>query len=248
MSRPEIVYGIHSVSALLKSQPHRLLAVHVLSDRRDAKLQKLLDGLQKQNIRIIRATRANLDQLADGNHQGIVAECKPGEEYDEGFLDTLIERHGKRTFLLILDSVTDPHNLGACIRTAEAAGVQAVIVPRDHSCGMNSTVSKVAAGAAEMVPLVVVTNLARTIRALQEQGVWVVGTAGEVASPLYQIRLQTPLALVMGAEGSGLRRLTRDTCDELVSIPMLGETSSLNVSVATGVCLFEILRQNSTAP
>lgn len=248
MNKSEYVHGIHTVTSLLKSQPQRLLEVHVLEGRHDARLQKLLDALQRQNIKLVRSPRQALDKLAqDTNHQGVVAACLPGDDYDEDFLGALVENHRKRTLLLVLDGITDPHNLGACLRTAEAAGVHAVVVPKDHSCGMNSTVRKVAAGAAELIPLVVVTNLARTLRALQEQGVWVVGTAGEAEHNLYQRRLQTPLALVMGAEGSGMRRLTRDTCDELVRIPLPGDTSSLNVSVATGVCLFEIVRQNLPA-
>lgn len=244
MSKPEYIHGIHAITSLLKSQPNRLLEVHVMEGRHDARLQKLLDALQRQQISLVRSSRQALDKLAgDTGHQGVVATCHPGEDHDEDFLATLVENHRKRTLLLVLDGITDPHNLGACLRTAEAAGVHAVIVPKDHSCGMNSTVRKVAAGAAELIPLVVVTNLARTLRALQEQGVWVIGTAGEAEQNLYQTRFQTPLALVVGAEGSGLRRLTRDTCDELVSIPLPGDTSSLNVSVATGVCLFEIVRQ-----
>ncbi len=243
MSQIEWIYGIHSVASVLKSQPQRLLRVHVLQGRQDARVQKLLDSLQREQIEILRETRQKLDQLSDGNHQGIVAECSPGEQYDEDFLDVLVERHGKKLLLLVLDGVTDPHNLGACMRTAEAAGVHGVVVPRDNSAGMNSTVRKVAAGAADLVPLVVVTNLARALRQLQEQGVWIIGAAGEATQSLYQCKLKTPMALAMGAEGSGLRRLTKEHCDELIAIPMLGETSSLNVSVATGVCLFEIVRQ-----
>lgn len=245
MSHNEWIHGIHSVAAVLKSQPHRLLRVHVQQGRHDERVQKLLDTAQREGIEIIRDQRKQLDQLAGGgNHQGIVAECRPGEQYDEAFLDTLVEQHGRQLFLLVLDGVTDPHNLGACLRTAEAAGVHGVVIPRDNSAGMNSTVRKVAAGAADIVPLVVVTNLSRTLKQLQQQGLWVIGTAGEATQTLYQAKLTPPLALVMGAEGSGMRRLTKETCDELISIPMLGATSSLNVSVATGVCLFEIVRQN----
>ena len=244
MSKTEWIYGIHSVASVIKSQPHRLLRVHVQQGRQDARVQKLLDSLARENVAIVRESRQQLDQLAEGNHQGIVAECSPGEEYDEHFLATLCERHGRSLFLLVLDGVTDPHNLGACLRTAEAAGVHAVVIPRDNSASLNSTVRKVAAGAADLVPLVVVTNLARALRQVQEAGVWVIGAAGEAPHTLHQATLKTPMAMVMGAEGSGLRRLTKETCDELVAIPMLGETSSLNVSVATGVCLFEVVRQN----
>jgi 23S rRNA (guanosine2251-2'-O)-methyltransferase len=245
MSQTEWIYGIHSVASVLKSQPQRLLRIHVQQGRQDDRVQKLIDAAQRENIEINREPRKQLDQLANGNHQGIVAECRPGEQYDEDFLDVLSERHGRKLLLLVLDGITDPHNLGACLRTAEAAGVHGVIVPRDNSAGMTSTARKVAAGAADLVPLVVVTNLARALRQLQEKGVWVIGSAGEATHALYEAKLKTPMALVMGAEGDGMRRLTKETCDELIAIPMLGETSSLNVSVATGVCLFEIVRQNT---
>jgi 23S rRNA (guanosine2251-2'-O)-methyltransferase len=245
MSQTEWIYGIHSVASVLKSQPQRLLRVYVQQGRQDERVQQLLDSMQRENIEILREPRKQLDKMADGNHQGIIAECRPGEQYDEDFLTTLAEQHGRSLFLLVLDGVTDPHNLGACLRTAEAAGVHAVVIPRDNSASMTSTVRKVAAGAAELVPLVIVTNLARSLRQLQELGVWVIGTTGEATDTLYKAKLRTPMALVMGAEGGGMRRLTKETCDELIAIPMLGATSSLNVSVATGVCLFEIVRQNT---
>ncbi|MBK8288841.1 MAG: 23S rRNA (guanosine(2251)-2'-O)-methyltransferase RlmB [Cellvibrionales bacterium] len=244
MSQTEWIYGIHSVASVLKSQPQRLLRIHVQQGRQDDRVQKLIDNAQRENIEIAREPRKQLDKLVEGNHQGIIAECRPGEQYDEDFLDVLAERHGCALFVLVLDGVTDPHNLGACMRTAEAAGVHAVVIPRDNSASMTSTVRKVAAGAADLVPLVVVTNLSRAIKQLQQHGVWVIGAAGEATETLYQARLKTPMALVMGAEGSGMRRLTKENCDELIAIPMLGETSSLNVSVATGVCLFEVVRQN----
>lgn len=244
MSQNEWIYGIHSVASVLKSQPQRLLRIYVQQGRQDERVQKLLDGAQRENIEIVREPRKQLDKLVDGNHQGMIAECRPGEQYDEDFLDTLAERHSNKLFVLVLDGVTDPHNLGACMRTAEAAGVHAVVIPRDNSASMTSTARKVAAGAADLVPLVVVTNLSRAIKQLQQHGVWVIGAAGEATETLYQAKLKTPMALVMGAEGSGMRRLTKENCDELIAIPMLGETSSLNVSVATGVCLFEVVRQN----
>ncbi len=237
---------MHSVAAVLKSQPQRLLRVHAQKERHDARLQQLLDELQSANISILREPQKKLDKMVVGNHQGIIAECALKQDYKEDYLDDLAKQHGKKLFLLVLDGVTDPHNLGACLRTAEAAGVHAVVVPRDNSASINSTVSKVAAGAAELVPLIVVTNLARTLRQLQELGVWVMGAAGEAVQSLYDAKLQKPMALVLGAEGGGLRRLTRETCDDLLAIPMPGKTSSLNVSVATGVCLFEIVRQNTS--
>lgn len=244
MSQHEWVHGIHSVSSILKSQPQRLTRIHVQQGRQDERVQKIIDAAQQQNIDIIREPRKQLDKLCEGNHQGIIAECVQDKQYDEDDLPALLAQHGRKLLLLVLDGVTDPHNLGACIRTAEAAGAHAVVVPRDNSAGMNSTVRKVAAGAADYLPLVVVTNLARTLKQLQQTGVWVIGTAGEATASLYETKLALPMALVMGAEGGGMRRLTKEHCDELVSIPMQGETSSLNVSVATGVCLFEIIRQN----
>jgi 23S rRNA (guanosine2251-2'-O)-methyltransferase len=188
-------------------------------------------------------TRKTLDEKAAGaNHQGIMARVKPAKQLNEHDLDDIIAQH-ESPLLLVLDGVTDPHNLGACLRNADAAGVAAVIVPKDRSANITATVSKVACGAAEMVPLVRVTNLARTMRTLQEQGIWFVGTAGEATHDIYQAKLTGPLAIVMGAEGDGMRRLTRETCDDLIKIPMAGTVSSLNVSVASGICLFEAVRQ-----
>ncbi|MGL5250136.1 MAG: 23S rRNA (guanosine(2251)-2'-O)-methyltransferase RlmB, partial [Enterovibrio sp.] len=175
-------------------------------------------------------------------HQGLVARVKAGRQYNENDLDALLQENAA-PLLLILDGVTDPHNLGACLRNADAAGVTAVIVPKDRSATLNATARKVAVGAAETVPLVRVTNLARTMRHLQQQGVWIVGTAGDAPNDIYQTKLTGALAIVMGAEGEGMRRLTRETCDVLTKIPMVGTVSSLNISVAAGVCLFEALRQ-----
>jgi 23S rRNA (guanosine2251-2'-O)-methyltransferase len=190
-------------------------------------------------------TRKTLDDKARGaNHQGIMARVKSAKQLNENDLDAIVASQ-EQPLLLILDGVTDPHNLGACLRNADAAGVAAVIVPKDKSAPMTATVSKVACGAAETVPLVRVTNLARTMRALQEQGVWIAGTAGEATHDIYQAKLTGPLAIVMGAEGDGMRRLTRETCDDLIKIPMAGSVSSLNVSVASGICLFEAVRQRA---
>ena len=182
------------------------------------------------------------DKAGSSQHQGIVARVKAVKPLTEKDLDELLDKTAV-PFLLILDGVTDPHNLGACLRNADAAGVHAVIVPKDNSVGLTSTVSKVACGAAETIPLFQVTNLARTMRHLQDKGVWIVGTAGEAEGNVYQADLKGPLAIAMGAEDKGLRRLSREGCDSLVSIPMSGSVSSLNVSVATGVCLFEAVRQ-----
>lgn len=240
----ENIYGIHAVNAFLSRAPERLIEVYVLKGREDKRLQPLLDELHQLGISVQFLNRDSLDKKANGEvHQGIIARVQPAKELNEQDLDQIL-RHHPVPLLLVLDGVTDPHNLGACLRTADAAGVCAVIVPKDKSAQLTSIARKVACGAAESVPLIRVTNLTRTLRELQQQhNIWVIGTAGEATETLYQSKLTGPLALVMGAEGDGMRRLTRETCDQLISIPMTGSVSSLNVSVATGVCLFEIVRQ-----
>ncbi|MDV5172083.1 23S rRNA (guanosine(2251)-2'-O)-methyltransferase RlmB [Photobacterium rosenbergii] len=238
-----MIFGIHAVKAVLAADPSRFIEVFVLKGREDDRLLPVINELQMLGITIQQAGRKALDDKANGaSHQGIIARVRPGKQYNENDLDDVLA--GKENpLLLVLDGVTDPHNLGACLRNADAAGAVAVIVPKDRSAQLNATASKVACGAAEVVPLIRVTNLARTLRALQDKGVWVVGTAGEATHDLYQSKLTGPLAIVMGAEGEGMRRLTRETCDDLIKIPMAGSVSSLNVSVATGICLFEAVRQ-----
>lgn len=239
----EQLYGIHAVKSLLDHAPERLIEVFVLKGREDKRLLPLLNDLQRLGVAVQQVNRQTLDNKAQGEvHQGIIARVTAAKELNEGDLDQLLEQKSQ-PLLLILDGVTDPHNLGACLRTADAAGVDAVIVPKDKSAQLTSIARKVACGAAETVPLIRVINLARTMRELQERNIWIVGTAGEATSSLYQADLKGAIALVMGAEGDGMRRLTREHCDQLVSIPMAGAVSSLNVSVATGVCLFEIVRQ-----
>ena len=241
-----MIYGIHAVQALLERDPQRFLEVFVMKGREDRRLMPLIAELEQMGIVIQVANRQWLDEKVEGEvHQGIIARVREGRQYQENDLPALLENLEQPPFLLILDGVTDPHNLGACLRSADAAGVHAVIVPRDRSAQLNATAKKVACGAAETVPLIRVTNLARTMRFLQEQNVWIVGTAGEADHNLYQSKMTGPMALVMGAEGDGMRRLTREHCDELISIPMAGSVSSLNVSVATGICLFEAVRQRS---
>ena len=245
----QLVYGLHAVQALLKSSPQQVQELLLLRGRKDQRLQKIISQAEKNDIPTRYVDRRALDDRVgdDGNHQGVLAVCA-GETkvYDERFLQELLQQLQERSeapFLLILDGVTDPHNLGACLRSAEAAGVHAVIAPKDKSAGLTPTARKVACGAAEVLPFVTVTNLARTLQQLQQAGVWIFGAAGEAEQDVYQSQLTGPIALVMGAEGSGLRRLTRENCDHLIKIPMAGEVSSLNVSVATGVCLFEAVRQ-----
>jgi len=240
----QLIYGIHAVSALLARQPERIIEAYVLKGRQDERLAPLLEELVRFGVSVQQMHRKVMDDKVQGeSHQGIIVRVKEGRRYGEQELPELLAAGGDAPLLLILDGVTDPHNLGACLRSADAAGACAVIVPKDKSAGLTSTARKVACGAAEVVPLVQVTNLARTMRTLQEAGVWIVGTAGETDLDIYQSNLAGPLALAMGAEGKGLRRLTREHCDQLVRIPMAGSVSSLNVSVATGICLFEALRQ-----
>ncbi|KJG12223.1 23S rRNA methyltransferase [Photobacterium iliopiscarium] len=239
----DMIFGIHAVKAVLASDPVRFIEVFVLKGREDDRLLPLITELKDLGITIQEAGRKALDDKVDGaSHQGIIARVRPGKQYNENNLDDLLATT-ENPLLLILDGVTDPHNLGACLRNADAAGAVAVIVPKDRSAQLNATASKVACGAAEIMPLVRVTNLARTMRALQDKGVWIVGTAGEATHDIYHSKLTGPLAIVMGAEGEGMRRLTRETCDDLIKIPMAGSVSSLNVSVATGICLFEAVRQ-----
>lgn len=244
MSKKISVFGLHAVRALLEQHPERLVEVYATKERQDKPLQALISQAQKLGVRPQFVPKASLEKRAEsGNHQGIVVVALAPPTLTEDDLPALCDKAGKQAFFLVLDGVTDPHNLGACLRTADAAGVTAVIVPKDKSASMTPVVRKVASGAAETVALVQVTNLARTLRELQDRQVWIIGTAGEAEKDLYQVDYQGPVALVMGAEGDGMRRLTRETCDELISIPLAGTVSSLNVSVATGVCLYEVVRQ-----
>lgn len=243
----EFVFGIHAINALLDTAPERFIELWLLKGREDERLSPIINLARKYGISIQMANRKVLDDKSEGEqHQGVVARIRAGKVLTENDLDDILSRAAEKNqspFLLILDGVTDPHNLGACLRNADAAGVQAIIVPKDNAASLTPVVRKVAVGAAETVPLVQVTNLARTMKALQEQGVWLIGTAGETDTCLYDLQLSGPMALVMGAEGKGMRRLTRENCDQLVKLPMAGSVSSLNVSVASGICLFEIVRQ-----
>ncbi len=254
MAKNEYIYGIHAVDSLLRHNPRGIDRLWVQQGREDKRISALLELARSQGVAVERAPRKQLDEMADGRHQGVVAaapavggDTGEGKLWDEATLLRHVDGAERPVLLLVLDGVTDPHNLGACLRSADAAGVDAVIVPRDKSADLGPTVRKVACGAAEVVPFVRVTNLARTLEALKERGVWLFGTAGEAENTIYNNDLRGPMALLMGAEGKGLRRLTREACDYLVKLPMAGEVSSLNVSVATGICLFEAVRQR-TAP
>lgn len=250
-----LVYGIHAVDALLRRNPHTIDQVLLQDGRDDKRLKALLVLAQNQGVSVARVPREELARLVEGRHQGAVArvaasdaEGGGGLQWREAELLRHVEGKAGPVLLLVLDGVTDPHNLGACLRSADAAGADAVIVPRDNSASMTPVVRKVASGAAEALPLVTVTNLSRTLEALKGSGVWLFGAAGESEKSIYNSDLTGSVALIMGSEGKGMRRLTREHCDHLVSLPMTGSVDSLNVSVAAGVCLFEARRQRLAAP
>ncbi len=248
MSESQLVAGVHSVRTALKHGAGSVLEVWVEARRRDRRIKEVIGLAKAAGVRIAQVSREDLDTLVPGaNHQGVVARTEVPAALGEGDLKKLLQDSDKPAFLLILDGVQDPHNLGACLRSADAAGIQAVIAPKDRSAGLTPTACKVACGAAETVPFIQVTNLARVLRWLSEElGVWLVGTAGEAESELFEVDLKGPLAMVMGAEEKGMRRLTREACDQLVKLPMAGSVESLNVSVAAGICLFEAVRQRRT--
>ncbi|MEP5764703.1 MAG: 23S rRNA (guanosine(2251)-2'-O)-methyltransferase RlmB [Halieaceae bacterium] len=240
----ELIYGLHAVDALLRREPARVQCLYVQAGRGDKRMTAMLELARNQGVDVVELSRYELDVKVEGRHQGVIARVEGGDKsWDEQGLWQLLDGLERPALILVLDGVTDPHNLGACLRSADAAGVNAVIVPKDKSADLNATVRKVACGAAEVVPFVRVTNLARTLDGLKERGIWLYGAAGEAENTLYNNDLTGSCAIVMGAEGAGLRRLTRDHCDHLVKLPMAGSVSSLNVSVATGVCLFEVVRQ-----
>jgi 23S rRNA (guanosine2251-2'-O)-methyltransferase len=241
----QLIVGIHAVRTALKHGAQRIDRLQYDEARRDRRLRQLLDEARAAGLRPEPADKATLDRLTGGaNHQGVVAHGEMPASLGEAALDSILAGLDHPPLLLVLDGVTDPHNLGACLRSADAAGVDAVVAPRDRASGLTPVVCKVASGAAETMPFVQVTNLARTLRHLQEaHRVFVVGAAGEATVEVFDADLKGPLAIVMGAEGEGMRRLTRETCDQLVRLPMAGHVESLNVSVATGVCLYEAVRQ-----
>ena len=238
------VFGIHAVQAALDYSPEKIQQAWVDSSRHDSRSQVIHEQLVKLKIPISSADRKLLDRKVDGkNHQGLVVEVELPRVGTEQDLKSALAKLERVPFYLVLDHIQDPHNLGACLRTADATGVQGVIITKDQAVGMSPTVCKVACGAAETVPLYQVTNLSRTLRWLKQQNIWVIGAAGEAEQIAYQMDLTGPMALVIGAEGKGLRRLVREQCDLLVKLPMQGQVESLNLSVATGVLLYEALRQ-----
>ena len=244
MSDEALVFGLHSVRTLLQQRPERASKLLLQKGRDDARVNEIAQLARAASIKVEYRDVAELDRLASGDrHQGACLQMRPAAVLGEGALDELLDPLTVPPLLLVLDGVQDPHNLGACLRTADAAGAHAVIVPRDRAAGLSPTVRKVASGAAETMPLIQVVNLARTLRWLKERNIWLIGTDDQAPKSLYETDLRGPMALVLGAEGPGLRRLTRESCDALVSIPMLGTVESLNVSVATGVVMYEALRQ-----
>lgn len=245
MAKNIVIYGLHSVQAYLDRHPEGVLEVFLLKGRDDERLNTLVKALRPLGLTLQWRERSQLDDLAgDTHHQGVVARVREQAPGDENDLVSYLDGLEAPPFLLLLDGVTDPHNLGACLRSADAAGVHAVITPRDKSASITPVVRKVAVGAADSLPFFQVTNLARTMEMLKERGIWLMGTAlEEEAKSLYDVALTGPVGIVMGAEGSGMRRLTRELCDVLLYIPMAGSVESLNVSVATGVTLFEAMRQ-----
>lgn len=237
-----LIYGFHSVLGKMRRDPEGVFEVYLSSQRQDVRARDLIRLAESEGVRLVQADGERLDRMVGTRrHQGVIARIDARQR--ELKLADVLEGLEENALLLVLDGVQDPHNLGACLRVADAAGAHAVIAPKDRAVGLNATAIKVASGAADTVPYVTVTNLARALREMQQAGIWVVGAASEADKSLYEIDQKGPVAWVLGAEGDGLRRLTRETCDELAQIPMHGSVESLNVSVASGICLFEARRQ-----
>jgi 23S rRNA (guanosine2251-2'-O)-methyltransferase len=257
MSTPKVLFGFHAVGVRLKTAPQSIVEIFVDPDRRDARMRQFVERAQDAGVRLAEADGVRLARLCGSHgHQGVAARVNQIAQVHS--LDELLENLEAANaalpaeqrvppLILVLDGVTDPHNLGACLRVADGAGAHAVIAPKDHAAGINATVAKVASGAAETVPYFMVTNLARTLNELKERNIWIIGTSDQAGQTLYQVDLKGAVALVLGAEGDGMRALTAKTCDQLVRIPMKGAVESLNVSVASGVCLYEATRQRQAA-
>jgi 23S rRNA (guanosine2251-2'-O)-methyltransferase len=242
----KILFGFHALTVRLKTAPGSVIEVHFDAARRDQRMRQFLERVQTAGRRMVESDDVRLQKMAGTHrHQGVVARVEPVAQSHS--LDDTLDAIDQTLLLLVLDGITDPHNLGACLRVADGAGAHAVIAPKDHAVGVNATVAKVASGAAETVPYFMVTNLARSLNELKERDVQIIGLADDAPTSLYALDLRGPVALVLGAEGSGMRQLTRKTCDTLVHLPMRGAVESLNVSVASGVCLYEALRQRALA-
>lgn len=241
-SNTRLIHGFHPIMARLRHDPDSVKEIYLDANRQDRRVKDLLRLAEQAGARVVQVEHPRIEGMApNARHQGVVARVDSRQKaiHLDDVLDTLEEP----PFLLVLDGITDPRNLGACLRVADAAGVHAVIAPKDRAVGLTDVAMKAASGAAETVPYIMVTNLARTLRELKERDIWVIGTAGEASEDLYTVEWPVATAWVMGAEGDGMRRLTRETCDALVHIPMGGSVDSLNVSVAAGVCLFEAVRR-----
>jgi 23S rRNA (guanosine2251-2'-O)-methyltransferase len=244
MSKFEYIFGIHAVNALLAAHPRQINKLYLQNKRDDERLAGLTKQAERAAIQILRVSKHELDKLVSGeNHQGVVAECRSLLSLDESALPSLLSNKTKPLLFLILDGIQDPHNLGACLRSANAFGTQAVIAPKDRAVGITPVVRKVACGAEAVTPFIQVTNLARTLRYLQEEGVWLVGTTAEAEMPLADVDMTGHIGIVLGSEGEGMRQLTQKHCDFQARIPMVGSVESLNVSVACAICLYEVQRQ-----
>jgi 23S rRNA (guanosine2251-2'-O)-methyltransferase len=244
--KPQIIFGFHAVGARLRTRPESVREIYVDAKRDDKRMQAMQEIAKGKDLRIMAVDGKRLDGMCGTvRHQGVVAMVEPTQLPQ--FVDDVLDGLTAPPLLLLLDGVTDPHNLGACLRVADAAGAHAVIAPKDRSVGLTAAAMKVASGAAESVPYITVTNLARTLRELKDRDIWIVGADESGSTSLFAADLAGPLAWVLGAEGEGLRRLTRENCDQIVNIPMFGAVESLNVSVASGVCLFEARRQREAA-
>jgi len=244
MAETQTVHGIHATQSLIKSNASRILNVWMDRQRKDNKLQQIKQSIDELGVHVEFVDKKTLEKLSSGgNHQGVIMSVRMPQELTEEALKKALKARDGDAFYLVLDQVTDPHNLGACLRTALAAGVQGIIVPKDNACRLNATVCKVASGAADVLPVYRVTNLVRALKLLKTEGVWLSGAAGEATLDVFDAELTGSVAIVMGAEGKGLRQLTQQQCDQLIKIPMVDSVESLNVSVATGVVLYEVVRQ-----
>mgnify|MGYP001617292192 CR=1 FL=1 len=244
MSEAKIIYGFHAVTSRLRQSAASVKEIYIDQSRGDRRARDLAQLAQERGVRVMQVDGARLDGMTQhARHQGVAARVEAAHLAQD--LDSVLDGLTEPALLLILDGVTDPHNLGACLRVADAMGVHAVIAPKDRAAGINATVAKVASGAAETVPFIAVTNLARAMRELKERGIWLIGADQDADRDLYSVKLEGPLAWVLGAEGEGMRRLTRENCDERARIPMLGTVESLNVSVSAGICLAETRRQRT---
>lgn len=247
--REDLIYGIHVIESLLKHKPEQMVELYIVNTREDERIKAIVAQAKQQSLIVSTVFKKQLDKwLPNTAHQGVAAKIRLISLLSLEDILQKLEETKERPFFLILDGIQDPHNLGACLRTADAAGVSAVIIPKDRSASITPAVRKAASGAAETVPIIQVTNLVRCLEQLKASGIWITGTSGSASSSLYQTDLRGPIGIVLGAEGTGLRRLTEEHCDVLMHIPMLGLVESLNVSVAAGVCLYEAVRQRNVKP